>query len=87
MAKTQVLERSEGAERVHALIREWVLHTLGEPDGLRQVDVRALWAGHYRVNVLVGANAASVRVAHSFFLVADGDGDILSSTPMVTRQY
>jgi hypothetical protein len=38
------------------------------------------------VNILVGLDAASVKVAHSYFLVADSDGNILASTPKITRQ-
>jgi hypothetical protein len=70
-----------------ALIGEWVLRTLGKPHGLRGVQVRHLWEDHYRVNVLVGQDAASARVAHSYFLVADQEGDISASTPEITRQY
>jgi hypothetical protein len=44
-------------------------------------------AGRYRVNVFVGADAASARVAHSFFVEADGNGKILSSSPAVARLY
>jgi hypothetical protein len=70
-----------------AAIGSHVLLALGEPDELRGVQVRPLWPDHYRVNVLVGADAASVRVAHSYFLVADGDGNVLCSAPEITRQY
>jgi len=70
-----------------AAIGAHVLHVLGQPGDLQRVQVRPLWPDHYRVNVLVGADAASVRVAHSFFLVADGDGNLLRSAPEITRQY
>jgi hypothetical protein len=46
-----------------------------------------LWEDHYRVNVLVGPDAASARVANSYFLVVDGDGAIVTSTPRLTRLY
>src|SRR5688572_32554492 len=39
-----------------------------EPADFQSVQVRPLWAGHYRVNVLVGGNAAMATVAHSYFL-------------------
>jgi hypothetical protein len=39
------------------------------------------------VNVLVGADVVSVRIPHSYFLVVDGDGTILASTPEITKQY
>lgn len=70
-----------------AVIGGYVLRALGQPGDLHLVQVRPLWEGHYRVNVLVGADASSVRVAHSYFLVADGDGNILTATPAITRQY
>ena len=79
-------ERSE-RERVGALIGSRVLRELGEPRGLLQVQVRNVWASHYRVNVLTGLNSGSARVAHSFFIVADGNGNILESTPALTKTY
>src|SRR4051794_7719494 len=89
---TQEREQSEGLERhkretLNALVGEQVLHALGEPSDLLKVQVRALWEATYRVNVFVGVDAASARVAHSYFVVADGDGNILASTPEVRRQY
>jgi hypothetical protein len=70
-----------------AAIGVHVLRVLGQPDQLRQVDVRSLWPGHYRVNVLVGVDAASVKVAHSYFLTADVDGNVLQSVPEITKRY
>jgi hypothetical protein len=74
-----------GHERRSAAIAGHVLHALGETDVPRRVDVRRLWDGRYRVNVLVGEDA-SARIAHSFFVVTDGDGAILACTPQITRQ-
>jgi hypothetical protein len=79
-------ERPE-PDPLSGLIGGKVLGLLGEPGGLHRVQVRPLWEGHYRVNVLVGPDAASTKVAHSYFLVADGDGNILGSTPRITKQY
>jgi hypothetical protein len=39
------------------------------------------------VNVLVGGNAASVTVAHSFFLEADGEGNVVAAVPALARRY
>jgi hypothetical protein len=70
-----------------AVIGDHVLRGLGRPGGLQRVQVRRLWADYYRVNVFVGLDAASARVAHSYFLAADGDGNIVRSTPEITRLY
>ena len=79
-------ENQEGRQR-DAVIGEHVLHALGRPGDLERVEVRRLWKDHYRVNVFVGAVAGSTRVAHSYFLVADGEGNVAESTPKITRQY
>jgi hypothetical protein len=70
-----------------ALIAGHVLRALGRPGALRGVHVRQLWEDHYRINILVGVDVASARVAHSYFLVADGDGNVLTATPKITRRY
>ena len=80
------LERHK-RETLNALIGKRVIHTLGEPADLLQVQVRRLWENHYRVNILIGADVASGKVANSYFLLADGDGNILQSTPKILKQY
>lgn len=79
-------ERHE-RQQLNAVIGKHVMHSLGQPSDLQQVQVRQLWDDHYRVNVLVGIDAASVRVANSYFLVADGEGNIVTSTPKIKKQY
>jgi hypothetical protein len=74
-------------QQLRALIGEQVMRTLGRPDGLHRVQVRQLWANRYRVNVLVGGDAASAKVAQSYFLVADDQGNVVASTPPITKQY
>jgi hypothetical protein len=76
-----------GSHKLQAHVGEQVLHALGEPGGLLKVQVRPLWEKYYRVNVFVGANAACATIAHSYFVVADGDGNVLDSVPKVRRQY
>jgi len=76
-----------GSQQPGGLIGRNVLRALGRPADLRRVQVTRLWEDRYRVNVFVGPDAASARVAHSFFLEADGDGAILASTPGIRRQY
>lgn len=85
--KRAATDENTDPDKVPYLIEQWILAFLGQPEDLHKVQVRRLWSGHYRVNVLVGPNAASVRVAHSYFLEANDDGDIVSSTPCVTKQY
>jgi hypothetical protein len=70
-------------EQLAAVIGGQVAHALGQMDHLLRLQVRWLWANRYRVNVFVGADAASARVAHSYFLVTDDAGTIVSSTPEI----
>jgi hypothetical protein len=79
------LERHR-SETVTDLIAEQVIHALGEPGDLLRVLIRPLWGNCYRANVFVGADAASARVASSYFLTTDGEGNILESTPQIVRQ-
>ena len=70
-----------------AVIAKHVILGLGQPRDLHRVQVRYLWEDHYRVNVLVGVDATSAKIGHSYFLVADGNGNILASTPKIAKQY
>jgi hypothetical protein len=70
-----------------AVIKARVLAALGLPPGLYRVSVLPVWAGHYRVNVLTGQDAASARIAHSFFVEAGDDGAIISASPPLARLY
>jgi hypothetical protein len=74
-------------QKMHAAIGARVMETLGRPGDLQRVQVRPLWEDNYRVNIFVGKDMASVKVAHSFFLVADNDGNIVASTPKIARRY
>jgi 16S rRNA C1402 (ribose-2'-O) methylase RsmI len=79
--------REHQRETLYALIAEQVMRALGEPGGLHKVLVRRLWKDHYRVNVFVGANAVLAKIANSYFVQADGDGNIVEARPKITRQY
>jgi len=68
------------------LIGRRVLEALGQRGDSYRAQVRRLWEGHYRVNLLTGTDAASTRIAASYFLVVGGDGSILASTPGIARQ-
>ncbi len=86
--RTQRAEQEQEHERsLEAAIRKNVMQDLGRPAELVQVQVRQLWESNYRVNVFVGTDAASARVAHSFFLTADAFGTVIASTPAITRLY
>jgi len=74
-------------EAQNALIGEQVIHTLGRPDGLHDLQVRRLWEDHYRVNVFIGADAASAKIANSYFVKSDSDGNIVRSSPKITKLY
>jgi len=74
-------------EELAAEIRKHVLLTLGQPGRLYDVQVRALWQDRYRVNVFVGADICSATIAHSYFVVTDGEGTVVAATPAITRQY
>jgi hypothetical protein len=80
-------DEQQERENLHLLIRGQILRTLGTPPDLRQVQVRHLWNDQYRANVLIGTDAASAKVAHSYFLQADSTGKILVSTPTIVKQY
>ena len=82
----RALEKEE-RERLAAVIGNRVIRTLGQPGDLHLVQVRHLWEDYYRVNVIVGADGASAKVLHSYFLVVDLNGNIIESTPKITRQY
>ena len=77
----------EERDRFAAVIRNRVMHTLGQPGDLHLVQVRHLWEDCYRVNVIVGADTPSAKVLHSYFLVVDLDGNIIESTPKITKEY
>ena len=92
MAEAQQEKKPANIEKqVHrhleAAISKQVLRGLGQPESLHGVQVRFLWEDHYRANVLVGVDAATSKVAHSYFLVTDGAGNILASCPKILSQY
>ena len=84
--KEKTLEKDK-RETLDDLIGEQVIHALGKPIDLRKVQVRKVWKDHYRVNVIVGETAGSVRLAHSYFLKIDSDGSLITATPKITKQY
>jgi len=74
-------------ESLKDLVRAQVLGALGAPADLLRVQVRPLWDHCYRVNVIVGADVTCARIPHSYFVMADGDGKVIDSTPKVRKLY
>jgi hypothetical protein len=91
MTTTQPVEHKETEqhknERKTALVGRQVIHTLGRPDGLHELQVRRLWDDHFRVNIFIGADATSARIANSYFVKTDADGKIVRSFPNITKVY
>ena len=83
-------DRATELDRLDALnnlIGRHVVRSIGSPVDLFKVQVRPLGNEHYRVNILVGKGVTSVRVADSFFLTADDEGNIVTSSPAIVRHY
>ncbi len=74
-------------ESLKTLIRSQVVHSLGTPDDMLKVQVYPVGNANFRVNVVVGKNASAARIADSFFLTADEDGNIVASSPKIARLY
>jgi hypothetical protein len=72
---------------VDDVIRKQVVLSLGRPVDLLAVHVRPVRTECFRVNVVVGKDFASSRIANSFFLTADADGKILASSPKIVGLY
>ena len=83
--QAEAAERAQ--ERRNGVIVGQLMQTLGRPTTLYRVEMRHLWDGYYRANVFVGATVTSTRIAHSFFLTADEEGNIVASIPDISREY
>ena len=71
---------------LHFLIGKKLLKSLGSPDDVLKVKVHPVGNDRFRVNVLVGKNLGVARIAHSYFLTADEQGNILDSRPKIVRE-
>jgi len=80
-------KKKQEAGLLEAVVRDTVMSNLGWPAELHRVQVKCVWGDRYRVNVFVGPDAVSSKVAHSYFIQADGNGKILSSCPAIKRVY
>lgn len=89
-ARTQeppIEKRSSEDFALFRAIGDKVIAQLGRPSDFNRVDVRRLWNDRYRVNVLTGMDAVSIRIAHSFFLVSDDAANISTATPRIAKSY
>jgi len=77
----------DSRESLRALIRTQVVRLLGTPEDMLKVLVHPVGQDSFRVNVVVGKSASTARIADSFFLTADADGNILTSSPRIVRLY
>jgi hypothetical protein len=75
-----------GGQQAAALCR-FVIRELGRPSDLFRVSAVRLWDNHFRVNVQTGPDITSVRIAHSFFVSADEEGNVVASVPPIARAY
>src|SRR5437868_1747627 len=80
-------QKPSEAGLLEGVVRDNVLGQLGRPPAPHRIQVTSVGGGSYRVNVFVGLDVASFKIAHTFFVKADADGKILTSTPAVTRAY
>ena len=78
---------ASGEERLKTLVREQVLHALGEPHNLFRLHVQPQRDGSYRANVYVSTNAANFKIPYSYFVETDDDGMVLSSSPPIHKLY
>jgi hypothetical protein len=69
------------------LVWEQVLHALGEPHNLFRVHIQPMRDGNYRMTVYVGTNAANFKIPYSYFVEADDEGKVFSSSPTIYKLY
>ena len=79
--------KTRPGDRQAAAVCLFVIRALGRPRDLFRVSAVRLWENQFRVNVQTGADITSVRIAHSFFVAADEDGNVVASVPPIARAY
>jgi hypothetical protein len=85
--QTTAEPESRGTDALDALVARHVLLALGRPPDMLRIQVRCLWSAFYRVNVFVGGNNASAKIANSYFVRASPDGQVLDAQPPLAKQY
>ena len=74
-------------ESLVGLIGGQVMRSLGTPTDFLMVRVHPVGSDRYRVNVMAGSSFAMARVANSYFVRADDEGNVVTSRPAIVRQY
>jgi hypothetical protein len=74
-------------DSLSAIIARNVIRSLGSPADMLRVQVATVGIDRYRVNIFVGKNYGVGRITNSFFLTADSEGNIESSSPKIERVY
>ncbi len=77
----------QSAKRLCSAICLNIMATLGRPNDFLRITARQITGNGYRVNVVTGTSAASARIAHSYFITADANGNVTTSDPAVMKQY
>lgn len=80
-------DKHQREARRAVVIAAFVMGALGHPEDFLRVTVVPLWGNRFRANVQTGTDAASTRIAHSFFLTTDESGQVIESVPAITRLY
>jgi hypothetical protein len=81
------VQQADEARRVATAIGRGVMAALGKPADFYRVSVIRLWADTYRVNVLTGLDPSALTIAHSYFVTADDQGNVVRTTPPLARRY
>jgi hypothetical protein len=77
----------QNANRLNHAICLSIIAALGRPSDFLRITARRVTENGYRVNVVTGNDAASARIAHSYFVTADANGKVTASEPMIVKQY
>ena len=64
-----------------------ILNAIGRPENFFRISAVRLWENYYRVNVQTGSDAVSTQIAHSYFVNTDEKGNVVESTPRITKLY
>ena len=64
-----------------------VMTALGRPTDFLRVTARRVTETGHRVNVIAGGDPTTARIAHSFFVTTDADGNLTGSAPPIVRSY